>query len=161
MLHMGQIRAALNELPFRNGQRKLFMHTLRYGLGKHRTVPATRRARTGQLGSADVRAGRRSGRLLVGEKLLLGPWTPTKQGQEVPDRCGKVSLFLEVEDGCCALPLAQFRPRLSLDFFNQKEKIRMGKTQIGSRNTMMFDVWRYVLVVWMRAGKPWVIWVWK
>jgi len=37
----------------------------------------------------------------------------------------------------------------------------MGKTQIGSRNTMMFDVWQYVLVVWMCAGKPWVIWVWK
>ena len=57
--------------------------------------------------------------------------------------------------------LARVRPRLPLDFFNQKEKIGMGKTQIGSRNTMMFDVWRYVLVVWMCAGKPWVIWVWK
>ena len=65
--------------------------------------------------------------------------------------CSSVrSLSVAARGGAAGLRLVQY---LTLDFFDEKGQVGAGEAQVGSRNAVVFDVRRHVLVMGMRAGQ--------
>lgn len=47
----------------------------------------------------------------------------------------------------------------ALDFFDQEGQVWVLETDARRWNTVVFDVWLNVFVVWMRAGQRWIVWM--
>lgn len=48
---------------------------------------------------------------------------------------------------------------LALNFADQEGEVGVSEAEIRRGDAIVFDVGRHMLVVWMRAGQRWIVWV--